>query len=316
MRSQPATWKSGTLCTTSVGAATFDIAVASGVIQQLHDHNYPAFNTATGSEIMIVNQNGAAYDRVGNMVSQITDASGGPMSGKYYNLVVWGVVSEDSGDCQLMVNLPTSSYNTSARATLDADASTVYDIPTDFIGTGFLIARLVVRHQSGGNTYTIVSNIDLRGKVPSTSAGGTVGGGVTALADLSDVSQVSPTQFHALARNAGNTGWESRLLVEADISDLGAYLTAEVNDLTAAVTWANVPEANIPTHTGDVIGGTALTIDPTAISGKSLVTAVSGDMALIWDATDSTLKRADVSDFGGGGSVTIARVAARIIGAM
>ncbi|KKN55461.1 hypothetical protein LCGC14_0582310, partial [marine sediment metagenome] len=277
MRSQPATWKSGTLATTSVGAATFDIAVATGVIQQMHNQTYPAFDTATGSEIMIVNQNGTAFDRVGNMVSQITDASGGSMSGKYYNLVVWGVVSEDAGDCQLMVNLPTASYNTSARAILDADATTVYDIPTDFVGVGFLIARLVVRHQAGGNTYSISSNIDLRGKVPSTSAGGTVGGGVTALADLSDVSQVSPTQFHALARNSGNTAWESRLLVEADISDLQAYLTS------------------IPTHTGHVTGDTALTLVVAAITGQTALASglADTDEFLINDA--GVIKRMDAS---------------------
>jgi hypothetical protein len=59
--------------------------------------------------------------------------------------------------------------------------------------------------------------------------------------------------------------------------------------------------AVIPTHTGDVTGDTALTIDPTAISGKSLETAVSGDMVLFWDTTDSLLKRANIDDFGGGG---------------
>lgn len=34
-------------------------------------------------------------------------------------------------------------------------------------------------------------------------------------------------------------------LVEADISDLQSYLTAEANNLSAAVTWANVPDANV-----------------------------------------------------------------------
>ena len=55
--------------------------------------------------------------------------------------------------------------------------------------------------------------------------------------------------------------------------------------------------AGSPTHTGDVTGTEALIIDPTGISGKTLVTAVIGDMVLIWDATDSTLKRANISDF-------------------
>ncbi|MCK5318854.1 MAG: hypothetical protein KAJ55_13140 [Anaerolineales bacterium] len=64
------------------------------------------------------------------------------------------------------------------------------------------------------------------------------------IADLADVSQVSPTQFHVIARNAGNTAWESRLLVEADISNLGH--TSEINDLSAIVTWANIPDVNVP----------------------------------------------------------------------
>jgi hypothetical protein len=34
-------------------------------------------------------------------------------------------------------------------------------------------------------------------------------------------------------------------ITESQISDLQSYLTAETNDLTAAVTWANVPDANI-----------------------------------------------------------------------
>lgn len=35
-------------------------------------------------------------------------------------------------------------------------------------------------------------------------------------------------------------------ITESQISDLQAYLTAEVNDLSAAVTWANIPDANVP----------------------------------------------------------------------
>lgn len=64
-----------------------------------------------------------------------------------------------------------------------------------------------------------------------------------------------------------------------------------------------------PNHTGDVTstGDGATVVDPTAISGKTLVTAASGDMVLIWDASDSQLKRANANDFlggGGGGSPT------------
>lgn len=74
-------------------------------------------------------------------------------------------------------------------------------------------------------------------------------------------------------------------------------LAVEANDLSAAVVWANIPQANVPTHTGEVTGAQALVLDPTAISGKTLVSSVASDMVLLWDATDSLLKRANVSDF-------------------
>jgi len=51
------------------------------------------------------------------------------------------------------------------------------------------------------------------------------------------------------------------------------------------------------THSGDVTGATGLTIVPSAISGKTGVTAVAGDYVMLWDATDSLLKKADVTDF-------------------
>ena len=57
------------------------------------------------------------------------------------------------------------------------------------------------------------------------------------------------------------------------------------------------------THTGEVTGSTSLTIDPTAISGKSAVTPAAGDYVLIWDATDSTLKKSLVDTMIAGGEV-------------
>jgi hypothetical protein len=65
---------------------------------------------------------------------------------------------------------------------------------------------------------------------------------------------------------------------------------------------AKVTNAN---HTGDVTGADVLGIVPAAISGKTGVTPVAGDYVLLWDATDSALKKADVTTFiTGGGDVT------------
>jgi len=81
--------------------------------------------------------------------------------------------------------------------------------------------------------------------------------------------------------------------------------TTSVAGLLGAAKWdeivANSLKTTNATHSGDVAGDTTLTIQPSAISGLALVTAVSTDMVLLWDATDSALKRADVADFVGSG---------------
>jgi hypothetical protein len=76
--------------------------------------------------------------------------------------------------------------------------------------------------------------------------------------------------------NASNQA-ETRALVEADISDLQAYLTTETNDLTVAVTWANVPDANI-TQSSVTQHEAALSITESQISDL-------GNYATVDDAT-------------------------------
>ena len=65
---------------------------------------------------------------------------------------------------------------------------------------------------------------------------------------------------------------------------------------------ANNAKVTNATHTGEVTGSGGLTVDPTAISNKASVTAAAGMEVLVNDA--GTLKKADASDFlGGGGTV-------------
>ena len=72
---------------------------------------------------------------------------------------------------------------------------------------------------------------------------------------------------------------------------------------------ANTAKTTNATHTGEVTGSGVLTVDPTAISNKSSVTAAATDTILIGDASDSNnLKKvtaqsiADLGSGGGGGS--------------
>lgn len=102
----------------------------------------------------------------------------------------------------------------------------------------------------------------------------------------------------------------------SNATSLGSFTKAQ---LDTAVSDGNVlyvgDVTSNATHTGDVTGSTALTIDPTAISGKTLVTAVGADSLLILDATDGLLKKALASDLiGGGGATNLSYTAAtRII---
>lgn len=70
--------------------------------------------------------------------------------------------------------------------------------------------------------------------------------------------------------------------------------------------WSAPGVATPVTVSGDatVAAGGALTIPPTWTSGKSAVTPVTGDYVSLWDATDSTYKKADVSAFLGSGLVS------------
>jgi hypothetical protein len=66
---------------------------------------------------------------------------------------------------------------------------------------------------------------------------------------------------------------------------------------------ANTAKVTNADHTGEVTGSGALTLNKTAISNKTIVTAADTDYVLITDASDSdNLKKALASDFGGGGA--------------
>jgi hypothetical protein len=175
IRTQNATWKSGVTQTFSItpngGAAdNVIITTTSGVVLQLHDHTFPAF--AGTPDLYVVNDNATAYNKVTDMNALLTDSTGASMSGKYFSLVLWGVVNEDTGDCKLMVNLPGGSYNSANGVTADSSMFADFSIPSAFKGTGFLIAQWNLRHQAAASgTWTSIDEIDLRGFFPNVSGG-------------------------------------------------------------------------------------------------------------------------------------------------
>jgi hypothetical protein len=172
-----------------------------------------------------------------------------------------------------------------------------------------------------------------------------IGNSVTAISDLSDVSDAGVSNNDILFYNGGSwidsagsltyngvgafgvgdlAGTAGILTVKDGISTSNqVVITASAGTVaaTGAVTGSNLNVStwdalvSNATHTGDVTGSVALAIDPTAISGKTLVTAVASDMVLVWDATDSALKRVNASDFLSAGSVAAGDITAGDLGA-
>lgn len=176
IRLQPATWVSGvdpTLTITPQGAAADDVifTCGAGVVLHLHNHTFPAF--VGTPDMYVVNDSGFLYNKIDDMNVLLTDSGAGDMSGKKFSLVVWGVQNANTGDCNLMVNLPSGSYTNNAALLADASRYTDYSIPSDFVGTGFLIAQYNLSHSvAASGTWTLVSEVNLRGLQPSVSAGG------------------------------------------------------------------------------------------------------------------------------------------------
>jgi hypothetical protein len=113
---------------------------------------------------------------------------------------------------------------------------------------------------------------------------------------------LSPTIPDASETVKGITEIATQVEVDAGTDDF-RYITPLklANSALASAVSANTAKTSNATHTGEVTGATTLAVHPTAISNKAVVTPVSGDYILLWDATDSLLKRVNASNFLGGG---------------
>lgn len=169
-----AQWLSGvdqTLTITPAAPDTVIFTTASGIVQQLHEHAFPAFSGTP--DLFVVNDSVTPFDKISDLNALLTDSTGASMSGRYFSLVIWGCVSENTADSKLFVNLPEGSYANQTGVEQDPDMFADFSIPPDFKGTGFLIAELKLRHQaSGGGDWTSIDEVDLRGLFPSISVGG------------------------------------------------------------------------------------------------------------------------------------------------
>lgn len=195
IRYQPATWVSGTELTPTLTPGSpysLTLAVATGRVLQLPELTFPAFNTAGGgttnlNTFFVINDISGAYTAGTDLYNFKTTAGGvAAANNDRISWVVWGVMSGNSADCKLMVNLPSGFYNTDATAIADDAKYTTYTLPAAYVGTAFLIAKLTYTFTTG--VLTFVEQVDLRGQFPSTIAGGVgISGATTQLDNLSSV---------------------------------------------------------------------------------------------------------------------------------
>ena len=100
-------------------------------------------------------------------------------------------------------------------------------------------------------------------------------------------------------------------ITESQISDLQSYLTAETNDLTSAVTWANVPDANI-TESSVTQHQAALSITESQISDlQSYLTSETNDLtaAVTWaNVPDANITESSVTQHEAALSITESQI--------
>jgi hypothetical protein len=156
---------------------------------------------------------------------------------------------------------------------------------------------------------SITGNMTVTGTVDGrdVATDGTKLDGIEALADVTDTTNV--TAAGALMDSEVTNLAQVKAFDAADYATAAQGTKVDFLTVTQAVDLdtmetdvaANTAKVTNATHTGDVTGSGTLTVDPTAISGKTLVTAVGADHVLILDATDGVLKKSLISDFASAG---------------
>jgi len=195
IRNQHATYLSGVAPTfTGSGTGSITAEFTAGQVLQLHEHTFG--EQSSPATMWLTNycpsdpcpDTPNEYKEISNINEITTDALGGTIDGKTIGLVFWGSVNKVTGESKIFINLPSGSYlkNQADQVREDLGKFQNFSVPAEFRGTGFLIHRMVV-DLFGGN-YTIYDGVgagdNLRGQLPGTSTGGSIGAGTEFPASL------------------------------------------------------------------------------------------------------------------------------------
>ena len=163
--------------TTNVGTPdNVSVAIAEGVLYQMHKHTFTAATTSDTST-HVVNDNSTPYVEVDDLNEILTDSTGSSMSGNYFNLFLWAVANKTGEPQDFMINLPAGSYNVESDAINDVNQFNDTSMPSSFTeesSTGFPLYIFTFKHSvASGGTWTLSNTRDMRKS--TTTGGGTSG---------------------------------------------------------------------------------------------------------------------------------------------
>ena len=107
------------------------------------------------------------------------------------------------------------------------------------------------------------------------------------------------TEHPTIASAASSSDNSGRTYIQDVLLDSNGHVIG-ITTATETVTDTNT---EYTAGTGIALQGTEFNVEPSLISGRTEVTSVDADYLLIWDATDSELKKVDAGEFLGGGDI-------------
>lgn len=309
IRAQHATWISGvsltpTITTNGGSLDNFNIATTFGFVRQLHPHSFPIRDTSiTGStgHVLVINDPTIPYVKYDDLNLIIQDSDGTTLRNNddRYNLVVWGIVNETDSSSHIIINLPNGKYSGGGgkkddAAIFDDEKTANYLIPNDYIGVGFLIARLTVKYKtSGGGTLEILQTEDIRGQLPTIVAGGTThqitdfADNVFKIFDQNDSTKQIAFEVSGITTSTVRTytapDVNGTLITTGNLNDIvfsGISSTAHTHTISEVQNLQN----NLNTK-ADISGATFNSISATTISGGTIY----GDGSNLTGLPDPTL---------------------------